>query len=80
LPVVSDIAAYEVAQSEQKTQQLQNYAMRQKALYKDLAVLQSALIYLQNNEIKKAKEELALINDKSSVKNVAQALEHYGVE
>jgi hypothetical protein len=80
LPVVSDVAAYEVAQSQQKQEELESYSMRQNALYKDLAILQSALIYLQNNEIKKAKEKLALIDEKSSVKNVAQALEHYGVE
>ena len=80
LPVIDDIAAYEVASRTSDLKELQNYALRQEAIYKDLARVESAVIFMNKNETEKAKEQLALISEKSPLKGVAAILNHYGVK
>ncbi len=78
--MVADLASYEVAQDAKDVKLLDDYASRKDAVYKDLALVQSAIIYMSNSEIQKAHERLAKISSDSSLKNVATALMHYGVK
>jgi hypothetical protein len=80
LPFIGDISSYEVASSDQKVEELDNYSLKQNALYKDMAIVQSAVILLNKNEIKKAKDKLALISEDSQLKPIAETLNHYGVK
>jgi len=78
--MVADLASYEVAQESKDAKLLDDYASRKDAVYKDLALVQSAIIYMSNSEIQKAHERLAKISSESSLKNIANALMHYGVK
>ena len=80
LPVIDDLSAYEVASRTSDLKGLENYTLRQAAIYKDLAIVQSAVIYMSKNEIVKAKEKLAQINAESPVQGIAAVLNHYGVK
>ena len=78
--MVADLASYEVAQESKDAKLLDDYASKKDAVYKDLALVQSAIIYMSNSEIQKAHERLAKISSESSLKNIANALMHYGVK
>lgn len=80
LPVINDLAAYEVAARSADVKGLESYALRQQAVYKDLALAESAVIYMNKNETAKAKEKLAMIGENSPLKGVASILNHYGVK
>ncbi len=79
-PIISDVAAYEVAVSDQNVQALNNYALKQEALYKDLANIESATILIQTGKTKEAKTKLALIPQNSPLYEIASILNHYGVK
>ena len=80
LPVINDIATYEVAARTSNPKEFENYALRQQAIYKDLALAQSAVIYMNKKETAKAKEKLAMIGKNSPLKGVTTILNHYGVK
>ena len=80
LPVINDLAAYEVAARSGDQKELVKYELRQQAIYKDLAIVESAVIYMNKNQTKKAKEQLALIGEDSPLQGVATVLNHYGVK
>ncbi len=80
LPVIDDISEYEVALSDQKVAELEKYALKQNAIYKDLAKVEAAIIYMNKNEIQKAREELTGISESSPLKGVVAVLNHYGVK
>ncbi len=78
--LIGDLATYEVASQSADVQELNDYAMRQGAIYKDLAVVQSAIILLNKNEIDKAHNELHKVSQQSPLSKVVLALLHYGVK
>lgn len=78
--LVTDIASYEVAQSSQELSKLNAYALKDGAIYRDLAIVQSAILLMNSGEIKQAHEKLSQIAIDSSLSNVAKALLHYGVK
>jgi len=78
--MVGDLAKYEVAQDSKDAALLDSYASKQDAVYRDLALVQSAIILMNNNEIEKAHEKLAKISAESSLNKIANALLHYGVK
>ena len=75
--MVSDLASYELAQD---TDTLSSYASKQGAVYRDLALVQSAIILMDKNKIDKAHQELSKIGVNSPLSRVASALLHYGVK
>jgi len=77
---ISDLASYEVASRSKDNEKLLDYSMKQDAIYKDLALVQSAILYLDKNEIKKAHAELRKVSQNSSLKTVALALSHFGLK
>ena len=78
--LLNDLATYEVAQNKQELQQLESYAQKQHAIYRDLAQVEAALIYIHKGDVQKAHTKLAMIREDSPLSKVAQALLHYGVK
>lgn len=75
--VVKDLAEYESAKS---VEALDSYAKKQGAIYKDLALIQSAVLLLQENKVEKAHQKLASVSQDSSFAQLAKILSHYGVK
>lgn len=75
--LVKDLVKYELSQD---AQGLESYAQMQNATYKDLALVQSAVLLMKENKIDEAHEKLAMIREDSSLYKVASTLLHYGVK
>ncbi len=80
LQVVSDLSSYEVASRTSSASKLDSYALKPEAMYKDLAIFESAYIDLKRGDVKKCKQKLSKISDASSLKKFAQVLNHYGIK
>ena len=78
--LVSDLSSYELAQDSQVSSSLDAYASKQDAVYKDLAIVQSAIILMNESKIDLAHDKLAQIQPQSSLNKIANALLHYGVK
>jgi len=78
--IVPDLASYEVASLENNQKELSNYASQQNAIFKELALIQAAIILIQENKIEQAHDKLRMINELSPMYKVAKALLHYGVK
>lgn len=75
--IVSDLAEYEMAMDEAS---LQKYASRQDAIFRDLALVQSAVLLLNANKIQEARDVLAKVSKGSSMEKLVATLMHYGVK
>jgi len=78
--IIADLVNYELAQDSKDVASLESYAAKQDAIYKELALLQSAVILMSNSEIKKAHQVLEQIPLQSSLGKISNALLHYGVK
>ena len=78
--LISDLASYEVASQSADSSKLNDYSMKQGAIYKDLALVQNAIVLLNKNEIDKARNELKKVPLESSLNKIVLALLHYGVK
>ena len=75
--MISDLATYELAQDPNA---LDSYASQQGAVYKDLALVQSAILLMNDNKIEQAHQKLVQIGIQSPLSKIASALLHYGVK
>ncbi|MCK9454108.1 MAG: hypothetical protein WCY51_01465 [Sulfurimonas sp.] len=75
--IVSDLAKYETATNPAS---LEEYASKQDAIYRDLALVQSAVILLNENKIDKARAALSKVSKESSLNELVAVLMHYGVK
>ena len=78
--LVQDIASYELAQISKDLNSLESYSSKEGVIYKDLALVQSAVMLMKNGEVEKAHEKLAYISTNSNLSKIATALLHYGVK
>lgn len=78
--VIDDIAKYEAAELKNDPKMLQNYAKKQDAIYKDLALVELALIAMNDGKTDEAHTNLSMISPESPMANVAKSLMHYGVK
>jgi hypothetical protein len=78
--IVGDLATYDLAQESKDVASLDAYASKQNSIFRELAIVQSAIILMGNNEIEKAHEKLSQIPLQSSFSKIAAALLHYGVK
>ena len=78
--LIDDLATYESLQNTKDVSQLNNYALKQDSIYKDLANVESAIMLINEGKTDEAHEKLILISDASSLDKVAKALLHYGVK
>jgi len=79
-PILNDLISYEVAQDMQSVEKLDAYALRQNAIYRDLALIQSAVILIHEKKLDLAHEKLASISQTSPLYKVASMLRHYGIK
>lgn len=75
--IINDLAKYELAQD---TKSLNDYASKESAIFKDLALVQSAILLFNENKIDQAHKQLLKISKESSLNKLAQALMHYGLK
>lgn len=78
--ILSSIAQYEVASKESDLSKLENYTMQQKAIYKDLALVEAAYLLMKENKIDDAHQKLQMISSESPLYKISQILMHYGVK
>ncbi len=78
--VVADLARYELAALKKDKTALNEYTLDQDAILKDLAILNEAVLLMQEGKTKEAKARLVLIDEKSSLKKLAMLLQHYGIK
>jgi hypothetical protein len=78
--LIGDVASYEAAELKENLDALESYSEQQKAIYKDLAAVMSAVILMQEGKIDDAHNKLELIGANSPLAQVASALMHYGVK
>lgn len=76
-PIVGDLAKYEAANS---ASSLDEYASAQGAIFKDLALVRSAIILMNENRIEEAHNKLLKISKESPLNKTAKALLHYGIK
>ena len=76
-PIISDLAKYETASD---VSALDGYAATQDAIYRDLALVRSAILLIKEDKRDKAHQKLQMISENSSFQNIAKALLHYGVK
>jgi hypothetical protein len=78
--LIGDVSSYEAAELKENLDALESYSEQQKAIYKDLAAVMSAVILMQGGKIDDAYNKLELIGANSPLAQVASALMHYGVK
>jgi len=78
--LVQDVASYELAQISKNLSSLESYSSKEGVIYKDLALVQSAVMLMNKGEVEKAHEKLAYISTNSNLSKIATALLHYGVK
>ena len=59
---------------------LEKYAKQKDVIYKELALVELALIAMNEGKIDEAHANLSMISQKSPLANVAKSLMHYGVK
>lgn len=75
--IVSDLAEYEMATD---NAMLERYASKQDAIFRDLALIQGAVMLLNNNKIDEARNMLEKVSKESSLEKVVASLMHYGIK
>ncbi|WP_152183795.1 hypothetical protein [Sulfurimonas indica] len=78
--IVNDTAQYEAAEYKEDLAALAAYSGKQNAIYKDLAMVMSAILLMQEGKIDEAHNKLSMISANSSMAQVTSALMHYGVK
>ena len=78
--LVNDISDYEAAEYKEDLASLENYSERQNAIYKDLAMVMSAVILMNEGKVDEAHNKLEMIGVDSPLAQVASVLSHYGVK
>ena len=79
-PEVADISTYEAAGLQKNEKALDAYAYRQEAVYKELALIDDAVLLLRADKVEQARQRLKMIPAESPVFPLATALMHYGVQ
>lgn len=77
---VSDVAAYQSAVVSKDMKALEAYSMQPKAIYKELALFELAVLLIEDNRVDEAHEKLRMIPKESPLYRYSQPLMHYGVK
>lgn len=77
---VADIAAYEASALKEDKAGLMSYTKMQGALYKDLALVELAVMAIHEGNVAQAHQQIALIPQDSPMFQVGNSLSHYGVK
>lgn len=77
---VADLATYELAALNDDVKRLDEYAYGQTAIYRDLALVESAVLLMEANDLDAAHQKLKMLTPDSGLHKVAQILLHYGAK
>ncbi len=75
--IVTDLVEYEMARD---AASLEDYASKQDVIFRDLALVQGAVMLLHENKIDEAKNKLSKVSKDSSLDKIVAALMHYGIK
>jgi len=75
--IVGDLVEYEMAKD---ASSMEEYASKQDAIFRDLALVQGAVMLLHENKIDEAKNKLSKVSKDSSLDKLVAALMHYGIK
>ena len=78
--VVADLAEYELAAIQEDESALQTYSQKSSSLLKELAMIEEAVLLMNNGDKAAAKAKLMMVDINSPVYQLAQTLAHYGVK
>lgn len=78
--IVADFASYELAVMKEDSKMLNDYAYRQEAIFKDMALIETAVLMLEAGKIDEAHTALKSVAIDSPVYKVSRLLMHYGVK
>ena len=78
--LVADLSSYELAQNSASVEKLENYSNSKDSIYTDLAIVQSAVILMNEHKNDQAHKELSQISFNSPLSKIAKVLTHYGVK
>ncbi|MDR3347692.1 MAG: hypothetical protein LBN32_03665 [Helicobacteraceae bacterium] len=77
--IASDLAAYQLASLSEESDRLARFSTRETKMLKEFASLSEAFLLLKKGEFTTARALLDGIDINSELKNIANALSHYGV-
>ncbi len=80
ISIISNIAKYQAASLLRNKEKLQSYQYDQKAILKDLAILEEAFLLYEKDSVNVAREKLKNVKENSIVYPYAQFLLHYGIK
>ncbi|WP_187648159.1 hypothetical protein [Nitrosophilus labii] len=80
ISIISNIAKYQAASLLREQEKLKSYQFDQKAILRDLAILDEAFLLYEKDSIKEAREKLKNVKENSIVYPYAQFLLHYGIK
>jgi hypothetical protein len=75
--IIGDLVAYELSSD---AASLEDYASKQDAIFRDLALVQGAVMLFNENKIEEAKHKLSKVSKESSLGKLVEALMHYGIK
>ncbi len=78
--VVADFASYELAVMKEEIKLLNDYSYRQQAVFKDMALIEAAVLLMKEGKTDEAHSTLANVAIDSPVYKVSRLLMHYGVK
>lgn len=77
LPLLQDLLDYQQAVIKKDIPLLSSYSLKQKSTLKDLAILSEALLLIEQDKIKEAKDKLVFISGTSQLQSFATLIKHY---
>ncbi|MHC3994193.1 hypothetical protein ACXWTF_05145 [Thiomicrolovo sp. ZZH C-3] len=77
---VADVSSYEAAAITKDAKALGSYSYRQGGVYKEMALIDEAVLLMQEGKTDEAHRRLQMIGDQSPLAALAEALSHYGVK
>ncbi len=80
IAVLSDLAAYHLAVLQRDEPKLYSYGIKDRAILKELAILDDVYLNMEQGKIAVAKERLKSISQESVAAPFAKLLGHYGVK
>ena len=78
--IVADLATYELSTLKKDKAALNEYALNQDAVLKELALLNEAVLLMKEGKTDEAQARLNMISEKSSLGKMVKSLQHYGVK
>lgn len=76
--IISDLAEYQLISLNKDIAKLNEYSYKDRAIFRDLAIVSESYALMENGEMKEAQNRLSFIDDSSSLKEVAKYLNHFG--